>query len=97
MGAPDGFIDVVAALDVIADDGSTASANWGVTFTVDDADAIAAEAKRLGGEVVAEPSNAPWSRLTVIRDPQGATFTATQFMPENKDVVVVPRVAGTTG
>jgi hypothetical protein len=97
MGAPDGFIDVVAALDVIADDGSTASANWGVTFTVDDADAIAAEAKRLGGEVVVEPSNAPWSRLTVIRDPQGATFTATQFMPENKDVVVVPRVAGTTG
>jgi hypothetical protein len=24
--------------------------------------------------------------LTVLRDPQGATFSATAFVPENKDV-----------
>jgi predicted enzyme related to lactoylglutathione lyase len=86
MGAPDGFIDVVAALDPIADDDAETPAHWSVTFAVDDADATAAAATELGGEVVAEPSDAPWSRTAVIRDPQGATFIASQFVPENKDV-----------
>jgi uncharacterized protein len=86
MGAPDGFIDVLAAFMPIAKDDSTTPANWGVSFSVNDADAAAAEAKRLGGEVVAGPFDAPWSRLAVIKDPQGAIFSATQFVPENKDI-----------
>jgi uncharacterized protein len=32
------------------------------------------------------PFDAPWVRMTVIRDPQGATFTASRFVPENKDL-----------
>jgi hypothetical protein len=86
MGAPEGFIDVVAALNPIADDDSTTPAHWSVTFAVDDADATAAKVKELGGEVVAGPFDAPWTRMAVIKDPQGATFFASQFVPENKDL-----------
>lgn len=87
MGAPEGFIDVVAALNPIADDdNSDVPAHWSVTFAVDDADTTAAQARELGGEVVAGPLDAPWTRMTVIRDPQGATFIASQFVPENQDL-----------
>jgi predicted enzyme related to lactoylglutathione lyase len=86
MGAPEGFIDVVAALNPIADDDSETPAHWSVTFAADNADATAARASELGGEVVAGPFDAPWTRLAVIKDPQGATFIAGQFVPENKDL-----------
>jgi predicted enzyme related to lactoylglutathione lyase len=85
MGAPEGFIDVVAALNPIADDDTT-PAHWNVRFGVDDVEAVAAAARDLGGEVVAGPLDAPWSRTAVIRDPQGATFIASQFVPENADL-----------
>jgi predicted enzyme related to lactoylglutathione lyase len=87
MGAPEGFIDVVAALNSIADDDSQTPAHWSVTFAVDDADAAAAKATELGGEVVAGPLDAPWTKMVVIKDPQGAIFIASQFVPENKDLM----------
>lgn len=87
MGAPAGFIDVVAAVDSIAGNDSSTPAHWGVTFGVDDVDAIAAKAKSLGAEIVAGPLDAPWTRMAVIKDPQRATFVASQFVPENKDLV----------
>jgi uncharacterized protein len=86
MGAPEGFIDVVAAVNPIADDDSETPAHWSVTFAVDKADSTVARARELGGEVVAGPLNAPWARMAVIKDPQGATFIASQFVPENKDL-----------
>ena len=86
MGAPDGFIDVVAAVNPIATDDSTTPVQWNVTFAVDDIEAIAKMAKELGGEVIAGPFDAPWCRMAVVKDPQGATFTASQFVPENRDV-----------
>ena len=86
MGAPDGFVDVVATLDPIVADDSETSPHWNVTFAVDDADAVAATASELGGVVVAGPADAPWTRTAVIMDPQGATFIASQFVPENKDL-----------
>ena len=85
MGGPEGFIDVVASLNPIADDDSETGAHWSVTFAVDDADAIVAKARELSGEVVAGPIDAPWVRMAVIKDPQGATFIASQFVPQNKD------------
>jgi predicted enzyme related to lactoylglutathione lyase len=85
-GAPAGFEDVVAVLNPIADDQPDVPAHWGVTFAVDDADATAARAAQLGGQVVVAPFDAPWVRMTVIADPQGATFTASKFVPENKDL-----------
>ena len=86
MGAPEGFIDVVAALNPIADDDSETPAHWSVTFGVDDANAAAAKASELGGEVIAGPFDVPWSRMAVIKDPHGAPFMASQFVPENKDL-----------
>jgi uncharacterized protein len=86
MGAPEGFIDVVAAVNPIAAGDSTTPAHWTVTFATDDAHATAVKARELGGEVVAGPFDAPWTRLAVIKDPQGATFIAGQFVAENKDV-----------
>jgi uncharacterized protein len=85
-GAPEGFEDVVAALSPIADDTPDVPAHWSVTFGVDDADAIADRAASLGGTVVVPPFDAPWVRMTVITDPQGATFTASKFVPENRDL-----------
>jgi uncharacterized protein len=82
-GAPPGFEDVVAALSPIADE---VPAHWSVTFAVADADAVAARAAELGGKVVVAPFDAPWVRMTVITDPQGATFIASKFVPENRDL-----------
>jgi predicted enzyme related to lactoylglutathione lyase len=85
-GAPEGFADVVASLVPIPDDQPDTPAHWGVTFAVDDADAIAQKASDLGGKVVVPPMDAPWVRLTVIADPQGAMFTASKYVPENRDL-----------
>jgi predicted enzyme related to lactoylglutathione lyase len=86
MGAPEGFEDVVAAINPIGTDQPGVPAHWSVTFAVDDADAVAAKATELGGEVVVPPFDAPWVRMTVIKDPQGATFIASKFVPENKEL-----------
>jgi predicted enzyme related to lactoylglutathione lyase len=86
MGAPEGFIDVVAVLNPIAADDSETTASWNVTFAVDDAVATVSTARQLGGDVIVGPVEAPWSRFAVIKDPQGATFIASQFVPENKDL-----------
>ncbi len=88
MGAPEGFIDVVAAVEPIAAGDTTSRARWTVTFGVDDVRAIAARAEELGATIVTAPRDLPWSRQAVIRDPQGATFVASQFVYENKDLVV---------
>jgi predicted enzyme related to lactoylglutathione lyase len=85
-GAPAGFEDVVASIVPIGDDEPDIPAHWSVTFAVDDADQIASKATELGGKVVAPPFDAPWVRMTVIADPQGAMFTASKFVPENKDL-----------
>jgi predicted enzyme related to lactoylglutathione lyase len=82
-GAPAGFEDVVAAINPIGDDQPDTPAHWSVTFAVDDADAAAAKAYELGGKVLVPPFDAPWVRMTVITDPQGAMFLASQFVPEN--------------
>jgi predicted enzyme related to lactoylglutathione lyase len=86
MGAPAGFIDVVAALNPIAAGDADTPAHWNVTFGVDDVHATAARVGELGGEVVAGPFDAPWTKMAVIRDPQGATFVASQFVLENRDL-----------
>ncbi len=85
-GGPAGFEDVVAAINPIPEDQGEVPAHWSVTFAVDDADAIAAKAAELGGTVIAPPFDAPWVRMTVLADPQGATFIASKFEPENRDL-----------
>jgi uncharacterized glyoxalase superfamily protein PhnB len=83
MGVP-GFEDVVASINPIADDQPDVPAHWSVTFAVDDADEVANKARELGGTVLVPPVDAPWVRMTVIADPQGATFIANKFVPENR-------------
>ena len=85
LGAPAGFADVVATLTVLGDDHPDTPAHWGVTFGVANADAAAERTAALGGTVVAGPFDAPWVRMVVIADPQGATFVASQFVPEHQD------------
>lgn len=85
-GGPEGFEDVVASLNPIGDEQPDTPAHWSVTFAVDDADTIAARATELGGRVVVPPFDAPWVRTTVLADPQGATFIASRFVPENRDL-----------
>jgi uncharacterized protein len=82
-GGPAGFEDVVATLNPIAGDQPDVPAHWSVTFAVDSADETAEKAAELGGQVIVAPFDAPWVRMTVIADPQGATFTASKFVPEN--------------
>jgi uncharacterized protein len=77
LGGPSRFEEVVASLTPIAEGES----RWGVTFGIDDADAVASRAVELGGRVLVAPFDAPWVRMTVLADPQGATFTASKFVP----------------
>jgi uncharacterized protein len=91
MGAPARFEEVVAGINR---DRRDQPASWGVVFAVDDADAVAARATELGGRVIAPPADGPWVRMTILADPQGAVFTASKFVPENRDVAPEGAAAG---
>jgi predicted enzyme related to lactoylglutathione lyase len=86
FGAPAEFVDVVASLTPIGRDQPDVPPQWDVTFGADDASAVAERATALGGTVVVGPVDVPWARIAVIADPQGATFIASQFVPENRDI-----------
>jgi uncharacterized protein len=86
VGGPAGFEDVVASINPIAEDQPDVPAHWNVTFAVDDADATAEKTAEIGGTVVVPPFDAPWVRMTVLTDPQGASFVASTFVPENRDL-----------
>jgi ferredoxin len=84
-GAPEGFEDAVAWLVRMTADQfpEDTPPHWSTTFAVDDADEIAERAAELGGKVLAPPFDAPYVRMTVLSDPQGAVFTASKYMPPN--------------
>lgn len=76
--APAGFADVVAGVgDRVGPDGAP---RWTVCLTVADRDDTVAVAERLGATVVSS-ADTPWTREAVIRDPQGAELTLSQFAP----------------
>ena len=81
--APEGFEDAVAWLAPMTADAwpEGTPPRWGVTFSGADADATADRASELGAEVLVAPVDAPGVRMAVLRDPQGAVFTASQFTP----------------
>jgi predicted enzyme related to lactoylglutathione lyase len=95
MGGPEGFIDVVAALNPIAADDSAPPAHWSVTFGVDDAAATAAKSRELGGQVVSGPFDAPWTRIAVIRDPRGERSSPASSSQRTK--TWAPSGSGTAG
>jgi predicted enzyme related to lactoylglutathione lyase len=75
--APAGFADVIGGLVVI---GADETPHWHVTFTVADRDDSAATAERLGATILRSSENM-WTRDALIRDPQGAELTLSQFTP----------------
>lgn len=75
--APAGFEDAIAW---IAAAGPDEPPHWHVSFAVADRDQTVADAERLGAQIVAQ-DDTEWTRTTLIRDPQGAEFTASQFTP----------------
>jgi predicted enzyme related to lactoylglutathione lyase len=82
FGAPPGFTDAVAWLSPPAPEQSAdAAPAWHMTFAVADADATAARADELGGAVLVPPTDLGLVRTAVLRDPQGATFSASRFDP----------------
>jgi uncharacterized protein len=68
--------DVVAAMTT----GQGPTGRWDVDFWVADAAAAAAAAPGLGGAVLAEPVESGGFRRTVLADPRGAPFSASQLL-----------------
>jgi uncharacterized protein len=77
FGAPPGFSEAIGWL-LPLDEGSP---QWTVTFSVGDADELADRAVQLGGTVVSPPADVGPTRVAVLRDPQGAELTISQFRP----------------
>jgi uncharacterized protein len=75
--APPGFADVIGGLVIT---GPGEPARWHVTFTVADRDDSAATAERLGATILTS-SDDLWTKNALVRDPQGAEFTVSQFTP----------------
>jgi len=77
VGAPPEFLDAIARVAPLE---PRLAPHWHVSFSVADRDATAERVERLGGEVLATDEN-QWTRTALVRDPQGAVFTASQFTP----------------
>jgi uncharacterized protein len=57
--------------------------HWGVYITVDDVDASAKKAEKLGGKLLVPPTDIPEvGRFSVIQDPQGAVFSIIKYVPK---------------
>jgi predicted enzyme related to lactoylglutathione lyase len=78
-GAPEGFSDAIGWMQTPHKPDSPV--RWAVTISVADADVAATRTTELGGTVLVEPFDVPYSRMTVIRDPDGALLTLSQFVP----------------
>lgn len=78
ISAPPGFADAVAWF---APTEPGEAPHWHVTFTVADRDDAMARALRLGATDRSGPVDTDWTRAVVVTDPQGATFTMSQFTP----------------
>lgn len=70
--------DVVAVMVTIGKD-SALTPHWSVDFWIDDADAAAARAAKLGGKIIVPPYDTPTFRQAVLADAQGATFSISQL------------------
>jgi predicted enzyme related to lactoylglutathione lyase len=75
--APPGCVDAIAWLAPVGPDERP---HWHVSFSVADRDQAVQDAQRLGADILAQ-DDTQWTRTALIRDPQGAEFTASQFTP----------------
>ena len=70
--------DVAAVTPLPPDLDPPPPAAWITDICVDSADDVAAKARGAGGSVLAEPFDGPAGRVTVIADPAGAVFGASE-------------------
>lgn len=70
--------DVAAVAPLPRDVDPPPPADWITDICVDSADDVAARARSAGGSVLAEPFDGPAGRVTVIADPAGAVFGASE-------------------
>lgn len=81
-GAPEGFADCVAWLNVMPDEvAAEVPAHWSVTFAVADADWTAQRAADKGGTVVVAPFDTGYGKAATLADPFGAVFTVNTYEP----------------
>lgn len=78
---PAGFTDAVAIAQSLASEDRDAAPRWTVTFAVADADAAHARAIELGAEEVIGLTDAEYTRMSTVRDPQGAVLTLGEYRP----------------
>jgi uncharacterized protein len=76
ISAPPGFADAIGWLVPLA----SGRDHWHVTFTVASRDEAAATAEKLGAVVISS-QDTDWTKTALIRDPQGAELTLSQFTP----------------
>jgi hypothetical protein len=80
VAPPSGFEDAIAWVAAL-EPGS--APHWHVTFSVSDRDAAASTAQELGAAVLST-EDTQWTLAALVRDPQGAVFTASQFTPPTR-------------
>jgi predicted enzyme related to lactoylglutathione lyase len=76
--APEGFEDVIGGLSATEEGEPN---HWHVTFSVADRDESADLVETLGGRVLRRRED-DWTRNALVSDPQGASFTISQFAPK---------------
>jgi len=76
ISAPPGFADAIAWLAPL----TNGQDHWHVTFSVASRDDSAATAEKLGAVLISS-EDTEWAKTALIRDPQGAELTLSQFTP----------------
>ena len=76
ISAPPGFADAIAWLAPL----TNGQHHWHVTFSVASRDDSAATAEKLGAVLISS-EDTEWAKTALIRDPQGAELTLSQFTP----------------
>jgi hypothetical protein len=80
VAPPSGFEDAIAWVAAVEPGWAP---HWHVTFSVSDRDATASTARELGADLLST-EDTQWTRTALVRDPQGAVFTASQFTPPTR-------------
>ncbi len=76
ISAPPGLADAIAWLAPL----TSGQDHWHVTFSVASRDDSAATAEKLGAVLISS-EDTEWAKTALIRDPQGAELTLSQFTP----------------
>jgi hypothetical protein len=74
-----------------------ATPRWMGYVAVDDADAAAAQIRRLGGAVLVPPTDSNIGRIAVIADPQTATLALVEGLNTGAPLPIEPAGAGSVG